>query len=162
MWVSDSEVIGWLWLVWLSGLSVGLWTWRLLVPFPVWAHVWVVGQIPSWGRARGKQFMFLSLSISLPSSENKSIKSFLKKRKSHFGNCPSLIKSRSPLLSKEKQAYERTFFFVFLTAFDMVIQTSCPQCFDLYGINKCKLRPQASFLPWWVSFLQASQLLVSW
>ena len=37
------------WLVWLSGLSAGLWTKGSLVRFPVRAHAWVAGQIPSWG-----------------------------------------------------------------------------------------------------------------
>ena len=55
------------WLVWLSGLSTGLGTERWLVWFPVRAHAWVVGQVPGWGRARGNQWMFLSLSFSLPS-----------------------------------------------------------------------------------------------
>ena len=38
------------WLVWLSGLSVSLWTERLTVQFPVRAHAWVAGQVPSRGR----------------------------------------------------------------------------------------------------------------
>ena len=37
------------WLVWLSGLSAGLWTKGLPVQFPVRAHAWVVGQVPSRG-----------------------------------------------------------------------------------------------------------------
>ena len=37
------------WLVWLSGLSAGLQTKGLLVRFPVRAHAWVVGQVPSMG-----------------------------------------------------------------------------------------------------------------
>ena len=48
------------WLVWFSGLSASLWTRRLLVRFPVRAHAWVVGQVPSWGRVRGNQLMYLS------------------------------------------------------------------------------------------------------
>ena len=35
------------WLLWLSGLSAGLWTKRSLVWSPVRAHAWVVGQVPS-------------------------------------------------------------------------------------------------------------------
>ena len=38
------------WLVWLSGLSAGLWTERSLVQFPVKVHAWVAGQVPNWGR----------------------------------------------------------------------------------------------------------------
>ena len=61
------------WLVWLSGLSIGLWTKRSQVQFPVRAHAWVAGQVPSWGHARGSQLMFLShidvsLTLSLPLS----------------------------------------------------------------------------------------------
>ena len=48
------------WLLWLSGLSAGLWTKRLLVWFPVRAHAWVVGQVPSWGRARGNWWLCIS------------------------------------------------------------------------------------------------------
>ena len=47
------------WQVWLSGLSTGLQTERSLVQFPVRALAWVVGQAPSWGRARGNPLMFL-------------------------------------------------------------------------------------------------------
>ena len=49
------------WQVWLSRLSAHLQTERSLVQFPVKAHAWVMGQVPSWGRARGNQWMFLSL-----------------------------------------------------------------------------------------------------
>ena len=52
------------WLVWLSGLSGGLW--KSQVQFPVRAHTWVAGQVPSWGRARGNQLMYLFLFFSLP------------------------------------------------------------------------------------------------
>ena len=52
------------WLVWLSGLSAGLWTKGSLVQFPVR----VAGQVPSRGHSRGNHtLMFLSLSFSLPS-----------------------------------------------------------------------------------------------
>ena len=54
-------------LVWLSGLSTGLQTKGLLVRFPVRAHAWVVGQVPSWEHPRGNQLMFPSLSPSFPS-----------------------------------------------------------------------------------------------
>ena len=53
---------GWPWLVWLSGLSVGLRTIGSLVQFPVRAHAWVVGHVPSGGHTRGNHIsMFLSL-----------------------------------------------------------------------------------------------------
>ena len=52
------------WLVWLSGLSTGLRTKGLLVRFPVRAHAWVVGQVPSRGPVRGNHtLLFLSLSL---------------------------------------------------------------------------------------------------
>ena len=55
-------------LVWLSGLSASLQTTGSPVPFPVRAHAWVVGQVPSRGCERGNcTLMFLSLSFSLPS-----------------------------------------------------------------------------------------------
>ena len=41
------------WLVWLSGLSAHLLTKRSLVWFPIRAHAWVAGQVPSWGSGRG-------------------------------------------------------------------------------------------------------------
>ena len=68
------------WLVWLSGLSTGLQTERLLVQFPVRTHAWAVGQVPSWGRVRSTSSMFHSFSVSLPfpSLTNK-FKSLLKK-----------------------------------------------------------------------------------
>ena len=62
------------WLVWLSGLSAGLWTKGLQVRFRVRAHAWVVGQAPRRGCERGNYtLMFLSRSFSLPSplSKNK-------------------------------------------------------------------------------------------
>ena len=56
------------WLVWLSGLSAGLRIKGSPVRFPVRAHAWVVGQVPSMGCMRGNYtLMFLSLSFSLPS-----------------------------------------------------------------------------------------------
>ena len=56
------------WLAWLSGLRVGLWTKGSPVWFPVRAHAWVAGQVPSRGCMRGNcTVMFLSLSFSLPS-----------------------------------------------------------------------------------------------
>ena len=47
----------------------GLQTKRLLVQFPVRAHAWVAGQVPSGGHMRGNHtLIFLSLSPSLPLS----------------------------------------------------------------------------------------------
>ena len=43
------------WLVWLSGLSASLQTKGLLVPFPVRAHAWVAGQVPSGECTRERQ-----------------------------------------------------------------------------------------------------------
>ena len=56
------------WLVWLSRLDAGLQTKGLQVCFPVRAHTWVAGQVPSRGRVRGNHtLMFLSVSSFLPS-----------------------------------------------------------------------------------------------
>ena len=62
------------WMVWLSGLSTGLTTKGSRGGFPVRAHAWVVGQVPSRGHIKGNRtLMFLSLSFSLhsPLSKNK-------------------------------------------------------------------------------------------
>ena len=68
------------WLVYLSGLSMSLQTKGSLVQFPVRAHAWVVGQVPSWGRMRGNHtLMFLSLSLPFPFSKIKGMKSEKKK-----------------------------------------------------------------------------------
>ena len=56
------------WLVWLSGLSASLWTNGSPVRFPVRAHAWVAGQVPSgsvWKATKHWCFS-LSLSPSLP------------------------------------------------------------------------------------------------
>ena len=51
------------WLMWLSGLNAGLRTKGLLVRFPVRAHAWVAGQVPSRRYMKGNHtLMFLSLS----------------------------------------------------------------------------------------------------
>ena len=56
------------WLVWLSGLSAGLWTGGSPVWFPVGVQVWVVGQVPGGEHVGGNQtLIFLSLSFSFPS-----------------------------------------------------------------------------------------------
>ena len=68
--------------MWLSGLSAGLRTKGSPVWFPVRAHAWVVGQVPSREQARGNHtLMFLFLSFSLPSPLSKKInKIFLKNK----------------------------------------------------------------------------------
>ena len=53
------------WLVRLSGFSAGLRTKGSLVRFPVRTHAWIVGQVPSYGRARGNHTPSLSLSLPL-------------------------------------------------------------------------------------------------
>ena len=54
------------WLAWLNGLGSSLQIRRLPVQFPVRAHGWVEGQVPSRGCVRGNHtVMFLSLSFSL-------------------------------------------------------------------------------------------------
>ena len=61
------------WLVWLSGLSASLRTKGLPVQFPVRAHAWVAGQVPSRGHVRGNHTLMFLSSFSLPSplSKNK-------------------------------------------------------------------------------------------
>ena len=54
------------WLMWLSGLSTGLWIKRSPVGFPVRTHARVAGQVPG---ARGNQSMYLlHIDVSLPLS----------------------------------------------------------------------------------------------
>ena len=54
--------------VWLSGLSADLRIKGLPVEFPVRAHAWITGQVPSTGPVRGNHTLtFLSLFFSLPS-----------------------------------------------------------------------------------------------
>ena len=54
------------------GLIISLRTQRLLVQlslvqFPVRAHAWVAGQVPSWGHERGNRSMYLlHIDVSLP------------------------------------------------------------------------------------------------
>ena len=68
-----------LWLVWLSGFSADRRTKKNVASsIPSQGTCLVFGQVLSWGRARGNQSMFLSLSSSLPSplsKKNKQIKS---------------------------------------------------------------------------------------
>ena len=65
------------WLVWLSGLSTGLWTKGSPVQFPVRAHAWVAGQVPSWEPRKATAHWCVSPSLppSLSLSQNKQIKS---------------------------------------------------------------------------------------
>ena len=56
------------WLVWLSGLSTCLQTKSSQVHFPVRAHAWVAGHVPSRGVQEATTLMFLSLSSSFPLS----------------------------------------------------------------------------------------------
>ena len=51
-------------LVWLSRVSTGLWTKGLLVRFPVRAHAWGAGQVPSRGHRETTTHCFFSLSLS--------------------------------------------------------------------------------------------------
>ena len=70
--VGDQRHMNEPWLVWLSGLSTDLQTKGLPVQFPVRAHPWVSGQVPSRGHMRGNHtLMFLSLSFSLSLKINK-------------------------------------------------------------------------------------------
>ena len=56
------------WLVWLSGLSAGLQTKGSLDRFPVRAHAWAAGQVPSRGcmSANTHSYFFPSLPPFLP------------------------------------------------------------------------------------------------
>ena len=63
------------WLIWLNGLSAGLRTKALPVQFPVRAHVWVAGHVPSMGYTLMRQPY---IDVSLLLSKNKEIKSLKK------------------------------------------------------------------------------------
>ena len=54
------------WLVWLSGLSASLQTKGSLVWFPVRAHAWVIGQVPSRGAHERQLHIDVSLPLFLP------------------------------------------------------------------------------------------------
>ena len=77
--------------MWLSGLSASLQTKGSPVQFPVGAHAWVAGQVPSSRRARGNHRMiFLSLSFSHPSPvSNNKINKIFKNRKKKESKRPS-------------------------------------------------------------------------
>ena len=69
-------------MVWLSGLSAGLQIKKLQVQFPVRAHAWVTGQVPSRGRVQEATThccFFPSLSPSLPLSLKINKNFYLKK-----------------------------------------------------------------------------------
>ena len=70
--------------MWLSRLSASLWTYRLLVWFPVRAHAWDAGpQLGACERQQTETLMLLSLSpLPFPLSKNKrnKIKKFSLKR----------------------------------------------------------------------------------
>ena len=87
------------WLVLLSGLSASLRTKGSLVRFPVRAHAWVAGPVPSRGHVRGNHtLMFLSFTFSLPSplSENKQT---LKKNKQTQTLPLCILGVKTPLLN---------------------------------------------------------------
>ena len=53
--------------MWLSGLSTGLQTKRLLVQIQVRTHAWVAGQVPNRGRVKDNLLLYLShIDVSLP------------------------------------------------------------------------------------------------
>ena len=67
------------WLVWLCGLRTGLQTRGSQVQFPVRAHAWVAGHVPSRGHIRGNHtLMSPSLSPSLPLALKINLKIFKK------------------------------------------------------------------------------------
>ena len=69
------------WLLWLSELSSDLQTKGSPVRFPVRAHAWVVGQVPSRGHVRGNHTLMFSYLLSLPSLKIHTLN--LKKKKFH-------------------------------------------------------------------------------
>ena len=63
--------------MWLSGLSTGLQTKRLLVQIQVRTHAWVAGQVPSRGRVKDNLLLYLShIDVSLPVSPSLPLKIF--------------------------------------------------------------------------------------
>ena len=69
--------------IWLSGLGVILQSLRSPVQFPVRAHAWVAAWFLVGVHAKGNRWVFLSLSLALPSplSKNKEIKSLKRKER---------------------------------------------------------------------------------
>ena len=85
--------------MWLGGLDIAPQTEGSPVRFPVWAHAWVVGQVPGWGRARepidvSLAHMFLSLS-SLPS-------------KNEFKNISKNVKNSMTFIGKDSPGGQRS------------------------------------------------------
>ena len=79
--------------MYLSGLSASLRSKGSLVPFPVRAHAWVAGQVPSRGCMRGNHtLMFLSLSFSLPFSLSKKINKYNLKKINYFCHVYNFLK----------------------------------------------------------------------
>ena len=75
------------WLVWLSGLSTGLWTRGSPVRFPVRAHAWVAGREAAH-QCFSHTLMFLYLSFFLPSTlSKKQIKSLKKEKRYKLLTC---------------------------------------------------------------------------
>ena len=71
-------------LVWLHGLSASQWTKGSQVRFPVGAHAWAAGQVPSGWCMRWNHilmFLYLSFSPCFLLSKNKEIKSLKNKNK---------------------------------------------------------------------------------
>ena len=90
------------WLVWLSGLSIGLQTKGSSVQFPVRAHAWVAGQVPREGHVIGNhtyRCFSPSLSPSLPLSLKINKVFFLMSSFSVLIHCsfPSLLPISFPL-----------------------------------------------------------------
>ena len=54
------------WLVWLCGLSAGLRTKGSLIQFPVRAHAWIAGQVPSGGPHDRQPHIDVSPPLFLP------------------------------------------------------------------------------------------------
>ena len=53
------------WLIWVHGLSTGLWTKKLLFQFPVGAQAWVVGQDPDTNPCFSPLFPSLHFSLKI-------------------------------------------------------------------------------------------------
>ena len=99
------------WLVWLSGLSAGLRTKGSPVRFPVRAHAWVVGQVPTGGRVRGTYtLMFLSLSISHCSSLLKINNIFFKKENTYIAHMSAELPELYHCQKKNKTPQQPTLF----------------------------------------------------
>ena len=78
--------------MWLSGLGVIPQTKGSQVQFPVRAHAWVVGQVPSRGHVRGN-YTLMFLSLSLPP-----FPSLKKKNKTTMNRNRKTVMNRSQLM----------------------------------------------------------------